>query len=293
MGAPDAKGREEILKVHARNKRLGEDVSLKQIAMATSGFTGADLANLLNEAAILATRAGRPVITHADLDEAMMKVVAGPEKRSRLRRQRDIRLTAVHEAGHAVAMYFLPTHDPVKQISIIPRGQALGLTWSMPDEESTHVTRNEMYEDIVGLLGGRVAEDITFGDVSTGASNDIDRASRLARDMVGRYGMCEALGTVSYNSDDEVFVGGSYGKTKSYSEKVAGLIDDEVKKLVDRAYDQCRRILTEHGDKLTQVADFLVEHEVMSGQQFADCMAGKAVDPQARGSLLQDPEDAE
>ena len=293
VGAPDAKGREEILKVHARNKRLGEDVSLKQIAMATSGFTGADLANLLNEAAILATRAGRPVITHADLDEAMMKVVAGPEKRSRLRRQRDIRLTAVHEAGHAVAMYFLPTHDPVKQISIIPRGQALGLTWSMPDEESTHVTRNEMYEDIVGLLGGRVAEDITFGDVSTGASNDIDRASRLARDMVGRYGMCEALGTVSYNSDDEVFVGGSYGKTKSYSEKVAGLIDDEVKKLVDRAYDQCRRILTEHGDKLTQVADFLVEHEVMSGQQFADCMAGKAVDSQARGSLLQDPEDAE
>ena len=293
VGAPDAKGREEILKVHARNKRLGEDVSLKQIAMATSGFTGADLANLLNEAAILATRAGRPVITHADLDEAMMKVVAGPEKRSRLRRQRDIRLTAVHEAGHAVAMYFLPTHDPVKQISIIPRGQALGLTWSMPDEESTHVTRNEMYEDIVGLLGGRVAEDITFGDVSTGASNDIDRASRLARDMVGRYGMCEALGTVSYNSDDEVFVGGSYGKTKSYSEKVAGLIDDEVKKLVDRAYDQCRRILTEHGDKLTQVADFLVEHEVMSGQQFADCMTGKAVDPQAQGSLLQDPEDAE
>lgn len=293
VGAPDAKGREEILKVHARNKRLGEDVSLKQIAMATSGFTGADLANLLNEAAILATRAGRPVITHADLDEAMMKVVAGPEKRSRLRRQRDIRLTAVHEAGHAVAMYFLPTHDPVKQISIIPRGQALGLTWSMPDEESTHVTRNEMYEDIVGLLGGRVAEDITFGDVSTGASNDIDRASRLARDMVGRYGMCEALGTVSYNSDDEVFVGGSYGKTKSYSEKVAGLIDDEVKKLVDQAYDQCRRILTEHGDKLTQVADFLVEHEVMSGQQFADCMAGKTVDPQARGSLLQDPEDAE
>lgn len=293
VGAPDAKGREEILKVHARNKRLGEDVSLKQIAMATSGFTGADLANLLNEAAILATRAGRPVITHADLDEAMMKVVAGPEKRSRLRRQRDIRLTAVHEAGHAVAMYFLPTHDPVKQISIIPRGQALGLTWSMPDEESTHVTRNEMYEDIVGLLGGRVAEDITFGDVSTGASNDIDRASRLARDMVGRYGMCEALGTVSYNSDDEVFVGGSYGKTKSYSEKVAGLIDDEVKKLVDRAYDQCRRILTEHGDKLTQVADFLVEHEVMSGQQFADCMTGKAVDPQAKASLLQDPEDAE
>ncbi len=286
VGAPDAKGREDVLKVHARDKRLGDDVSLKTIAMATSGFTGADLQNLLNEAAILATRADRPVINMDDLNEAMMKVVAGPEKRSRLRRARDIRLTAVHEAGHAIAMYFLPTHDPVHQISVIPRGQALGLTWSMPEEESTHVTRNEMYEDIVGLLGGRVAEDITFGDVSTGASNDIDRASQLARDMVSRYGMCEALGTVSYNSDDEVFIGGSYGKTKSYSEKVAGIIDDEVKKLMDKAYAHCRQILTDNTDKLTQVADFLVEHEVMSGQQFADCMEGKAVDADAQTSLF-------
>ncbi len=288
VGAPDAKGREEIMKVHARNKRLGEDVSLKTIAMATSGFTGADLQNLLNEAAILATRADRPVISMEDLDQAMMKVIAGPEKRSRLRRERDIRLTAVHEAGHAVAMHFLPTHDPVHQISVIPRGQALGITWSMPNEESTHVTRNEMFENIVGLLGGRVAEDITFGDVSTGASNDIDRASQIARDMVARYGMCQALGTVSYNSDDEVFIGGSYGKTKSYSEKVAGIIDDEVKKLMDQAYDRCRQILTDNADKLTQVADFLVAHEVMSGKQFADCMAGRPVDENEEASLFSD-----
>ncbi len=291
VGVPDSKGREAILKVHARDKRLGDDVSLKTIAMATSGFTGADLQNLLNEAAILATRADRPVITMGDLDEAMMKVIAGPEKRSRLRRARDIRLTAVHEAGHAVAMYYLPTHDPVHQISVIPRGQALGLTWSMPEDEAAHVTRNEMYEDIVGLLGGRVAEDITFGDVSTGASNDIDRASQLARDMVSRYGMCDALGTVSYNSDDEVFIGGSYGKTKSYSEKVAGIIDDEVKKLMDKAYAQCRQILTEHGDKLTEVADFLVEHEIMSGKQFADCMEGRVVDTQEQGSLFDSYEE--
>ncbi len=286
VGVPDSKGREDILKVHARDKRLGDDVSLKTIAMATTGFTGADLQNLLNEAAILATRADRPVINMADLNQAMMKVIAGPEKRSRLRNARDIRLTAVHEAGHAIAMYFLPTHDPVHQISVIPRGQALGLTWSMPKEESTHVTRNEMYEDIVGLLGGRVAEDLTFGDVSTGASNDIDRASQLARDMVSRYGMCEALGTVSYNSEDEVFIGGSYGKTKSYSEKVAGIIDDEVKKLMDQAYAQCRKILADNADKLTEVADFLVAHEVMSGQQFADCMEGKTVDAEAQTSLF-------
>lgn len=286
VGVPDSKGREEILKVHARDKRLGEDVSLKTIAMATTGFTGADLQNLLNEAAILATRADRPVINMSDMNEAMMKVIAGPEKRSRLRNARDIRLTAVHEAGHAVAMYFLPTHDPVHQISVIPRGQALGLTWSMPKEESTHVTRNEMYEDIVGLLGGRVAEDLVFGDISSGASNDIDRASQLVRDMVAKYGMCEALGTVSYNSDDEVFIGGSYGKTKSYSEKVAGLIDDEVKKLIDKAYAQCRQILSDNMDKLNQVADFLVEHEVMSGQQFADCMEGKTVDADVKSSLF-------
>ena len=215
VGAPDAKGRLEILKVHTKDKRLDATVDLSTLALATSGFTGADLSNLVNEAAILAARGNRPVIGMADMDEAMMKVVAGPEKRSRVRLQKDQRLTAIHEAGHAVAMYRLPTHDPVRQITIIPRGQALGLTWSSPKDDSTHLTRNEMYEQIVALLGGRVAEALFLGDISTGASNDIDRASKLARDMVARYGMCEKLGTVSYASGGEVFIGRDYGTTKS------------------------------------------------------------------------------
>ena len=286
VGAPDSKGREEILKVHARDKRLAEDVDLKVIAMATSGFTGADLQNLLNEAAILATRADMPVITMEHLNDAMMKVLAGPEKRSRVRLEKDKRMTAIHEAGHAVAMYFLPTHDPVSQITVIPRGQALGATWSFPREESTHWTRNEMYEQIVSLLGGRVAEELVFGDVTTGASNDIERASKLARDMVARYGMSKTLGTVSYASNDEVFIGGSYGKTKSYSEKVAGVIDDEVKTLVDEAYAQCTRILSGNLDKLNAVADYLVVHENMSGEQFAACMEGRDIADGTQTSLF-------
>ena len=207
VGAPDCKGREEILKVHAKNKRLDDSVDLHTVALATSGFTGADLSNLMNEAAILAARENRPALNMNDLNEAVMKVVAGPEKRSRVRLQEDLRLTAIHEAGHAVAMYHLPTHDPVRQISIIPRGQALGLTWSLPQSESSHLTRNQMYEQIVGLLGGRVAEALFLGDISTGASSDIDRASKLARDMIARYGMDEALGTISYTTGDEVFIG--------------------------------------------------------------------------------------
>ncbi len=286
VGRPDAKGREEILKVHARDKHLSDDVSLKKVAMSTIGFTGADLQNLLNEAAILATRADRPVITMADLDEAMMKVMAGPEKRSRLRNQKDLKITAIHEAGHAVAIYHLPTHDPVHQITIIPRGMSNGATWYRPQEESSHQTRNEMYEDIVSLLGGRVAEELVFGDVTTGAANDIDRASSLARDMVARYGMSKALGTISYNSDDEVFIGGSYGKTKSYSEKVAGAIDDEVKVLMDRAYAQCARILTENRDKLDQVAQFLLDNETMTGEQFVACMEEREIGDAEQVSLF-------
>ena len=278
VGAPDVKGREEVLKVHARDKHLSDDVNLRTIAMATSGFTGADLQNLLNEAAILATRADRPVIIMDDLEQAMMKVIAGPEKRSRVRSARDNYLTAIHEAGHAIAMYHLPTHDPVHQITIVPRGQALGLTWSMPREESNHVTRNQMFEDIVGLLGGRVAEDIVFHDVSTGASNDIDRASQLARDMVARFGMCKELGTVSYTSDDEVFIGGSYGKTRSYSERVAGVIDEQVKKLMDEAYAKCTQILTDDRDKLERIAQFLVKYETMSAEQFNACMEGREIE---------------
>ena len=286
VGAPDAKGRLEILKVHTKDKRLDATVDLSTLALATSGFTGADLSNLVNEAAILAARGNRPVIGMADMDEAMMKVVAGPEKRSRVRLQKDQRLTAIHEAGHAVAMYRLPTHDPVRQITIIPRGQALGLTWSSPKEDSTHLTRNEMYEQIVALLGGRVAEALFLGDISTGASNDIDRASKLARDMVARYGMCEKLGTVSYASGGEVFIGRDYGTTKSYSEQVAGSIDEEVKNLIDRAYRQCEQILTQDQEKLQQVVEFLMAHETMSGTQFADCMEGREIGESSNTSLF-------
>ena len=286
VGAPDAKGRQEILKVHTKDKRLDSSVDLSTLALATSGFTGADLSNLVNEAAILAARNNRPVISMADMDEAMMKVVAGPEKRSRVRLQKDMKLTAIHEAGHAVAMYRLPTHDPVRQITVIPRGQALGLTWSSPREDSTHLTRNEMYEQIVALLGGRVAEALFLGDISTGASSDIDRASKLARDMVARYGMCENLGTVSYLGGGEVFIGRDYGTTKSYSEQIAGTIDEEVKKLIDRAYRQCEQILTEDKDKLMQVVDYLMQHETMSGTQFADCMEGREISEGSATSLF-------
>ena len=286
VGAPDSKGREEILKVHARGKRLDDSVNLKTVALATAGFTGADLSNLLNEAAILAAREDRPVLNMNDLNEAMMKIMAGPEKKSRVSLKRDLRATAIHEAGHAVAMFNLPTHDPVRQISIIPRGQALGLTWSQPREDSTHLTRNQMYEQIVSLLGGRVAEALFLGDISTGASSDIDRASKLARDMVARYGMCERLGTVSYLSGGEVFIGRDYQQTKSYSESVAGTIDEEVKILIDKAYKQCMDILKQDEAKLMAVVDYLMEHETMTGEQFAACMEGKEIAERSSTALF-------
>ena len=286
VNLPDAKGREEILKVHAKDKRLDMSVSLKTVALATAGFSGADLSNLLNEAAILAARQNQPVLTMQHLNDAMMKIVAGPEKRSRVRLERDLRITAIHEAGHAVAMHSLPTHDPVHQISIIPRGHALGLTWTTPKEDSDHLTRNEMYERIVGLLGGRVAEALFLQDISTGASNDIDRATKLARDMVARYGMCESLGTVSYTGGDELFIGRDYEKVKSYSEKVAGTIDDEVKALIDKAYDHCARILKQDADKMKNVVEFLLANEIMTGQQFADCMAGKEISAAEEATLF-------
>ena len=286
VGAPDAKGREEILHVHAKDKCLDDTVDLKTVALATAGFTGADLSNLMNEAAIMAARDNRPALNMTDLNDAMMKIVAGPEKRSRVRLERDLRITAIHEAGHAVAMYSLPTHDPVRQISIIPRGQALGLTWSMPREDTVHMTRNEMYEQIVGLLGGRVAEALFLQDISTGASNDIDRASKLARDMISRYGMNENLGTVSYNSGGEVFIGRDYQSTKTYSEKIAGSIDDEVKILIDKAYDHCAQILKRDEEKLMQVVDFLLKHETMSGAQFESCMEGGQIQETTGSTIL-------
>ena len=276
VGRPDVKGREEILKVHAKDKKLDASVNLKTIARSTAGFTGADLSNLLNEAAILAARENRPVLNMEDLNEALMKITAGPAKKSRVQTRKDLKETAIHEAGHAVAMYHLPTHDPVRHITIIPRGQSLGSTWSLPKDDSSNLTRNEMYEQIISLLGGRVAEALFIGDISVGASNDIDRATKLARDMVARYGMCEKLGTVSYLDGGEVFIGRDYQTTKSYSEKVAGTIDDEVKALIDRAYAHCKNILTENADKLNAVVDFLMEHESMTGEQFEAIMEGKA-----------------
>ena len=275
VGVPDVKGREEILKVHARGKKLSEDVNLRTVARSTSGFTGADLSNLLNEAAILAARDSRAAVNMEDMNEAMMKILAGPAKKSRVQSRRDLKTTAIHESGHAVAMYYLPTHDPVRHISIVPRGSSLGATWYLPKDDSSNLTRNEMYEQIVGLLGGRVAEDVFLGDISVGASNDIDRATKLAKDMVARYGMCERLGTVSYLDGGEVFIGRDYQTSKSSFEKVAGTIDEEVKSLIDRAYDHCRKILTDHADKLRELSDYLLANESISGEQFARMMEGK------------------
>ena len=291
VGRPDVKGREEILKVHAKDKKLDASVNLKTVARSTAGFTGADLSNLLNEAAILAARADRPVLTMEDMNEALMKITAGPAKKSRVQTRKDLKETAVHEAGHAVAMYNLPTHDPVRQITIVPRGQSLGATWYLPKDDSSNLTRNEMYEQIVSLLGGRVAEALFLGDISVGASNDIDRATKLAKDMVARYGMCEKLGTVSYLDGGEVFIGRDYQTTKSYSEKVAGTIDDEVKALIDKAYDHCKQILTDNSDKLHKVVDFLLERETMTGEQFEAIMQGREVGDASSTSMFDGFED--
>ena len=286
VGRPDVRGREDILKVHAKGKRLDESVDLRLLARVTPGFTGADLSNLMNEAAIMAARENRPCLGMKDLNDAMMKITAGPEKRSRVINRKDLRETAIHEAGHAVAMYHLPTQDQVMSITIVPRGQSLGATWHVPRDDSFNLTRNQMFEEIVSLLGGRVAEALFLDDISVGASNDIDRASKLARDMVARYGMCEKLGTVSYLGGDEVFIGRDYQTTKGYSEKMAGTIDDEVKVLVDKAYAHCAKILKENETKVMEIVAFLLEHETMSGAQFAACMKNEPIPAQVSETVL-------
>jgi len=291
IGSPDAKGREEILKVHAKNKKLDGGVDLSVVARSTVGFTGADLSNLLNEAAIMAARDNRPVLTMEDLNNAMMKIMAGPEKRSRVRTRRDLKVTALHEAGHAVAMYNLPTQDPVLQITVIPRGNSLGATWHVPRDDAFNLTRNQMYEEIVSLLGGRVAEALFIGDISVGASNDIDRATKLARDMVARYGMCEELGTVSYLDDGEVFIGRDFQMTKRYSEKFAGTIDEQVKQLMDKAYAHCAEILKKDEDKVNKIVDFLLENESMSGNQFVACMEDREIGEAEAVSMFQKTEE--
>ena len=286
VNKPDVKGREAILKVHAKDKRLDDTVDLHLLARSTVGFTGADLSNLLNEAAIMAAREDRKMLGMDDLNNAMMKIMAGPEKRSHLKNRKDLKETAIHEAGHAIAMYRLPTQDKVLHVTIIPRGRSLGATWHLPKDDASNMTRNEMYEEIVSLLGGRVAEALFVGDISVGASNDIDRATKLARDMVARYGMCEKLGTVSYLGGDELFIGRDYQSTKGYSEKVAGTIDDEVKILIDKAYNHCKQILEENADKLHEVVAFLLENESMTGSQFADCMEGKEINTDTEATLF-------
>ncbi|MDD6160581.1 MAG: ATP-dependent zinc metalloprotease FtsH [Oscillospiraceae bacterium] len=269
VGRPDMKGREEILRVHARNKPLAEDVDLKEIARETTGFTGADLENLMNESALLAARQGLRYITLTHIQQSIIKVIAGPEKKSRAQIEEDRRITAYHEAGHAVVSHALPTQDPVQQITIVPRGQAAGMTINRPQEDRSHVTRQRLTETLSTLLGGRCAEDTALGFICTGAVSDLQRATEIARDMVTKYGMSETLGNVTFTSgSDEVFIGRSMAQAKPYSEQTAALIDAEVKRLLDEAYDKCREILTRDRDKLELVARFLLKHETMDMEQF-------------------------
>ena len=280
---PDIKGREEILKVHARGKPLAPDVNLKTIAKSTAGFTGADLENLLNEAALLAARRNLKAITMAEIEEATIKVVVGTEKKSHVMTDREKKLTAYHEAGHAVATYYCPTQDPVHQISIIPRGMAGGYTMHLPTEDRSYQSRKEMKEDLVVLLGGRVAEALTLDDISTGASNDIERATKVTRSMVTKYGMSDKLGPIQYGTDDsEPFLGRDMGHIRNYSEETASAIDNEIKMLVEDAYHKTERILTEHMDQLQKVAEFLFHNEKMSGEEFRAVMEGTYQPPEEK-----------
>ena len=269
VGLPDIKGREEILQVHAKNKPLAEDVDLKQIARGTAGFTGADLENLLNEAALLAGRRSESFITMKDLQESIIKVIAGPEKHSRVIPERERRLTAYHEAGHAVVMHALPDLDPVHQITIVPRGEAGGMTIYLPDEDRSYLSRSYMLDRIAGLLGGRAAEQLVLGDISTGASNDISRATQLARKMVGTYGMSEQLGNVAFDAGhDEVFIGKSMAQTRPYSEKTAAEMDGEIRRIMDDAYARCTAILEQYRPQLVEVAEYLLANETMTAEEF-------------------------
>ena len=277
VGYPDIKGREDVLKIHTANKPLAEDVDLAKVARGTAGFTGADLENLSNEAALLCARRGDQFITMADFEEAEIKVLAGPEKRSRVVPEHERKLTAYHEAGHAIVMHALPTHEPVHRITIVPRGQAGGMTIALPDEDRSYQSKRYMEEQIVSLLGGRAAEKLMLGDISTGASNDIERASHIARKMVTAYGMSEKLGSIAFESGhDEVFIGKTMGQTRSYSEKTAAEIDDEVKAIIDHAYARCEEILTARREALTAVAEYLLAHETMTGEEFERMVGEKA-----------------
>ena len=285
VGLPDVKGREAILRVHTKNKPLGPDVDLGTIAKSTAGFSGADLENLVNEAALLAARKGKKAITEPEIEEASIKVVAGPEKKSRVVTDKEKRLTAYHETGHAITGYFCKTHDPVHQISIIPRGSAGGFTMYLPEKDPSYVTKTAMSENIVCLLGGRVAEQLVLDDISTGASNDLERATATARAMVTRYGFSERLGPVVYGTDPgETFLGRDFGQGRGYSENIAAEIDNEIRDIVDESYETARRILTEHMDQLHTVAAVLMEREKISGDEFKTLMEGGKLPPFDLGS---------
>ncbi len=291
VGYPDIKGREEILKVHTRNKPLAPDVSLKETAQSTVGFTGAELENLVNEAALLAARANRKAITRKDMEEAAIKVVAGPEKKSKVVTDQEKKLTAYHEGGHAICHYFCDTQDKVHHVTIIPRGQAGGFTMSLPEKDKAYVSKNEMYESIIVLLGGRVAEKIILDDISTGASNDLERATATARNMVTRYGFSENLGPVVYGrGEHEVFLGRDYSSTPSYSENVAAEIDSEIRSIVESAFEDCEQLIKAHIDKLHLIAQYLIKHEKIDGPEFEKLMRGELdesefMPPELRGGF--------
>jgi cell division protease FtsH len=269
VSPPDVKAREQILEVHARKKKISEEIDLKVIAKNTAGFAGADLENVLNEAALLAARRNKKKIEMSEIEDAMIKVTMGPEKKSKVRSEKDNKLVAFHEAGHAVVSKFLPTQDTVHQISIIPRGMAGGYTMYRPDEDRSFVSKSQMEEMIVSLLGGRVAEALVLDDISTGASNDIERASRIARDMVTKYGMSAKLGTITFGSgQEEVFLGRDLAQTKNFSEETSSLIDSEVRLIIEKAYKTAEEILTVNMDKLTLVAERLLEKEKIDGEEF-------------------------
>ena len=273
--APDVKAREQILEVHAQSKKFEADVDLKLIAKNTSGFTGADLENLLNEAALLAARRDKTEIGQEEIENAMVKVSMGPEKKTRVRTDKEKKLTAYHEAGHAVVSKFLPTQDPVHEISIIPRGMAGGYTMYRPTEDKSFISKTEMLENIVSLLGGRVSEQIVLGDISTGASNDIERATQIAKSMCTKYGMSEKIGTITLGSDqEEVFLGRDFAHESAYSEQTAALIDDEIKMIIDNAYKEAEKILSNNRDKLDQVAAILIEKEKITGEEFDHIFEG-------------------
>ena len=272
--APDVKAREQILEVHAKKKRLADDVDLNIIAKNTSGFTGADLENVLNEAALLAARRDKHEIGEREIEDAMVKVTMGPEKKTRVRSDKEKKLVAYHEGGHAVVSRYLKTQDPVHEISIIPRGMAGGYTMYRPTEDKSFMSKTEMLENIVSLLGGRASEELVVGDISRGASIEIERATKIARAMVTKYGMSKRIGTITLGSDqDEVFIGRDWGHEKSYSEETAGIIDEEIKNIIDKAYEQAKAILSEHRDKLDKVAEILVEKEKITGEEFDSIFA--------------------